>query len=312
MAMLSGFPLTLSAATSFAGSSTSIDGDFDYSDDAVYFGLTGYTGGADTGSLQRLTINTNAALSTVSSVLSSTQPITAQPYTLTDALGAHWVYVGTGRFITNSDNAGTNQQYYYGIKDSFIGSASISNMVDTTNIQVFGDGSILDPTNAPTSSVEIGGNTVTSIDALKIVMQSKDGWYRKLDFDGTNPSARVGNVANSIGTTLLFVDYQPGTDPCAPEGSSALFALDFQAGVAPKHGALGYDGSTTNNSTSLALSSVSLGKGLSSEPITHSNEDGDVQVITQSSTAAIGATAITSAGVENGRQSWRIIKNWRK
>ena len=311
--MVSGFPKATSTTTSFAGSATSVDWDFDYFDDAVYFGLTGISGGSDTGSLERLTITTSAASSTTATVLDSSVPITAAPYTLVDALGSYWIYGGTGRFLTNSDNAGTDQQYFFGIKDTLIAPVDRTNLVDTTDIQVFADGSILDPTNTPSLNVVITNPTVIpDVDALEAAIQSKEGWYRELNHNGADPSARVGNVANSIGKTLLFVDYQPGTDPCSPEGTSNLHALGFASGVAPAHGPLGHDSSTLNNGESLAVSFVSLGQGLSSEPVTHTNEKGDVQVITQSSTAAVGATGLTSAGATNGRQSWRVIEDWRK
>ncbi|MBV1915216.1 MAG: hypothetical protein KUG72_07510 [Pseudomonadales bacterium] len=309
--MVSGFPQTLSSATSFVGSSTATDWDFDYHDDAVYFGVSGYAASTNNGSLQRMTVTSSAASSTFSPLLASIQPITAAPYTLVDALGEYWVYVGSGRFLTNDDNIGIEQQQFYGIKDSLSSAVTISDMVDSSNIQVFADGSIVDPTNGPSFDVEIDSVTISDTDALRGAIQGKDGWYINLEYDGTNPSARVTNVANSIGKTLLFVDYQPGTDSCAPEGTSNLFALDFQSGTAPEHGALGFDSGTTNNSEYLAVSSVSLGKGLSSEPVTHTNEDGDVQVITQSSTAAIETTGLGLAGTTDGRQSWRVIEDWR-
>ncbi|MDF1644799.1 MAG: PilC/PilY family type IV pilus protein [Pseudomonadales bacterium] len=310
--MVSGFPQALTDATSFAGSNTSVDWDFDYSDDAVYFGVTGYAAGADTGALKRMTVNSTASSSTFSTLLASSLPVVAAPYTLTDALGEHWVYAGTGRFLTNSDNAGISQQKFYGVKDSLSSSINTSNLLNTTNIQVFADGSILDPTQPSPHSVVVDSNTISNLDGLRTAIQGKEGWYINLDYDGTNPSARVGNTANSIGKTLLFVDYQPDSNACSPEGTSNLFALDFQTGTAPEHGALGFDSTVTNNSQSLAVASVSLGQGLSSEPVTHTNEDGDVQVITQSSTAAIGATGLTSATPDDGRQSWRVIENWRK
>ena len=310
--MVSGFPQTLTDATSFAGSNTSVDWDFDYSDDAVYFGVTGYAAGADTGAFKRMTVNSTASSSTVTTLMASSRPIIAAPYTLTDALGEHWVYAGTGRFLTNSDNADTSQQKFFGVKDPLNTTINTSNLLDTTNIQVFADGSILDPTQASPYTVDVDGNSIANLDGLRTAIQGKEGWYINLDYDGTNPSARVGNTANSIGKTLLFVDYKPNSNACSPEGTSNLYSLDFQTGTAQKHGSLGFDSTITNNSQSLAVSSVSLGQGLSSEPVTHTNEDGDVQIITQSSTAAIGATGLTSATPDDGRQSWRIIENWRK
>ena len=309
--MVTDYPEELSATTSFVGGSRSVDWDFDYYDDVIYFGLSGESAGSNNGSLQRMDVDETITDSSISALLASTQPITATPYTLKDSLGANWVYVGSGRFLDTADNTDTEQQIFYGIKDDLTSSVSLGDMVDTTYIQVFADGSVLDPENLPTQELIIDSTSITNADGLKSAIQGKDGWYVKLEYDSTSPSSRVTNVANSFGRTVLFVDYQPNADSCTPEGNSNLFARDFQSGAAPAFGPLGFDSGITYGSEPLALSSVSLGTGFSSAPVIHTDQDGDIQVITQSSTAEVGQTLLGSSGVTGGRQSWRIIEDWR-
>ncbi|WP_273439195.1 pilus assembly protein [Sedimenticola selenatireducens] len=308
-------PADLGEANSFVGSATSTDWDSDFIDDIVYFGIAGGTEAMPDGKLKRLRVSDGA----LSTLLATSQPFTSKPATKIDTTGKKWITAGTGRFFatTDSDNVQTSyQQSMYGVKEPVDGSGNLTyatvsaaTLVDTTNLQVFTDGSLL-----PTTFT-IGGNPVTTYDQLVAAMATQPGW--KNDFPTTsNTEPNTRNVTNQVitGDLLIFTDYTPGEKNLCDAGSSRLNVTNYATGTAIPYGPIGTDSSVTNGTAELASSNVALGVGLASDPVIHKGSGGGttggsvITVFTQGSAGDVTRSRVFIPGLADAkRRSWRQI-----
>ncbi len=186
-------PVDLDENDSFVGNPTSTDWDSDFIDDVVYFGIVGGTEAQPSGKLRRMKVS-NGELYTL---LSSSQPFISKPMTKLDSIGKKWIVAGTGRFFVTADSDNvetTSQQSMYGIKEPVNNSGDLAytavlaaDLVDTTDVQIFTDGSIL-PAN-----YQIGGADIDTYDQLLAAISSKSGW--KTDFPTTSIQSRTHEIS---------------------------------------------------------------------------------------------------------------------
>lgn len=308
----------LGEAQSFVGGLQAVDWTRDYIDDAVYFGLI--TGGVDgaSGKLMRgIVSHDSGSLSlTFGDLLDvDTKPFSATPLTVRDRLGAYWVYAGTGRFYVVQDNFTTAQQSYYGVKDPQAAgvltgeTVGVSDMINTTDIKVFTDGSIDSKTN-PGLDIILKGSTApakTFADVFNAV-QRNSGWY----FDFSRVRSRNITQAVVSDQSLVFTEYQPSGLKCQPEGYGFLNAPHLQAGIPGVFAPLGTDSNSVNGEGAEEVKlSESLGLGSPSSPAIHQRGDGKKVAVVQTSTGELSTNVIEAGATQGKRESWReLMISW--
>ncbi|MFT3801332.1 MAG: PilC/PilY family type IV pilus protein [Burkholderiaceae bacterium] len=125
-----------------------------------------------------------------------------------------YVFFGTGRYLDDSDIIAKQPQALFGLRD----------------------GDRYAPWDASTLpaglSYPIGRDKLQSVDDLTdgiVYDPNKAGWFYNLTggVGGANERVIVNPVA--YGGQVVFASLVPGSDPCAPQGTSNLYALDFKS-----------------------------------------------------------------------------------
>jgi len=310
--------LDLGIANSFVGSLSSVDWDSEFSDDAVYFGISGGSVATATGTLMRQRLDDGTFSELITGL---SQSFISAPDTLLDGKGQQWVFGGTGRLYVTADKKTTEQQTFYGLKDPLsvpdsktgVGITTPAALVkgsllETTGVQVFENsgevlknGSAFSVTSMSTTTVITKfGELVDQID------KNFSGWYNNFKVPAGNPSER--NVSNSVHVSnlIIYTSFEPGAGDTCDAGTSFLNVRHFNTGTAALFSPIGVDTTTIHNSEDLSLEAIILGEGLYSAPVIHRGSGG-VTIITQGSTGAIGGDSVGLEGVSAGRQSWRQI-----
>jgi type IV pilus assembly protein PilY1 len=159
------------------------------------------------------------------------QPITARPAgtpikTLAKPTGYRVYYVGTGRYLGNSDLSDPGlasgfawQQSIYAIKDKFPVGAAV------------GYGDIRTGATLVTQTLSSLSPTVRSISKNPVNWDTQDGFVIDLN-PPTDPSPgeRVVLDVRLIFGTLLVTSTVPATGGCTPGGNSFQYQLDYKTG----------------------------------------------------------------------------------
>ena len=306
-------PLISNLPTSYAGDMTAVDWDGDYQDDVVYFGSVETGSSTLTGKLLRLQLNEEMGESQISTLLDVGKPVSAAPVTLRDTLH-HWVYAGTGRLLTYNDNSDTEQQFYYGLKEPVnssnvlsFSSLSLSDVVETTNVEVLSSGTVLESTVNGYSSFEVDNTTISNFDALKSVMNSKSGWRKSLSHDGQNPAGRNVSSASRLFSLLFFTEYQPSLNSCRADGRSYLNGVHYQTGTATPDGVIDYVEQDVEEGSYLSVNKILVGIGYASAPVIHQGEEGRRSAVTQGAGGSIDRQNLNYEFSSSGRMTWRQI-----
>ena len=196
-------------------------------------------------------------------------PFTASPDVARDPSGNIWVYAGAGKYVSDIDEADDSDQIFLGIKAKFADGTS----PDTIQIGVTPDTDFIDRSTVTTTGTvtstrneclynpDGSGSTqftlqevVTGIapDPSAVTVPPK-GWYLIL-----TQGERVISRPLAVGGLVDFLTYKPDNDLCSYGGSSYLYAVDYQKGVAPTNVAIRAP-ATTNKVTSGA---VTIQKGI--------------------------------------------------
>ncbi|UYM15314.1 pilus assembly protein [Endozoicomonas euniceicola] len=307
--LVSGFP------ASYAGDLTVVDWNGDYKDDVVYFGsvetsaadLGGELGGELGGKLLRLQIGEEIARSQLSVLADNGQPITAAPFTTKDS-DSYWVYAGTGRLLTYSDNSSSGQQWYYGFKEPLSSSRALNySTVNLTNVIDTTDAGVLSNGNLAGTSFKVDDTPISHFDELRSVMQSKSGWRIRLNYDGQNPAGRNVSTSSRLFSMLLFTEYHPSLNSCRADGRSYLHAVHYQTGTATPNNVIGYVDYSEDEDVYLSLSKVLLGVGYASAPVIHQGQEGRRSAVTQGAGGSIDRQTLHYGFSSSGRTSWRQI-----
>ena len=310
---VSGFdPLITSISSAYAGDMVAEDWDRDYQDDAVYFGTVETGDERMTGKLLRLKMAATLDDIALSVLLDTGQPIMAAPLTLSDN-GSHWIYSGTGRLLTNSDNRDTSAHYFYGMREPVSSTRNLTyaqvshiSLVDVGDVEVFSDGSVRRQNASGYEPFKVGSQTIDSFDVLQDVIADKGGWKLPLDYNGIDPGGRSINRASQLFSQILFTSYSPPSDSCSIDGTSALYAVHYQTGTAAPDGVLG-SAYVNNLDVERSLKNASLGVGYASSPEIHQGSTGKLTAVTQGAGGSIVPTDIEYRFSTQGRQSWRQI-----
>jgi type IV pilus assembly protein PilY1 len=290
-----------------------IDVGLDYKVDVSYIGETYLSGTKWEGKMLRLTTAndsnpSNWTLSTLIDLSDSSatinKPIFSAPSAALDNRGNLWVFFGTGQFWGIADKANTDDQSFYGIKDSCkpwsSGSYACTNTMS----------SFLDVSNA---TVAVGGGTVTGVtgvtdwSTLLGAINAKDGWV--IDFK-TVPghTSYIGERALTkplvLGGVVAFTTYIPNTtDPCLAEGDAYVYAPFYETGTAYKNYV--FTDELINKPSTVGRDKW-LGKGMPSSLSGTITRSGKLKGFSQQATGAIIAIEqLTPFKITSGIAGWR-------
>ena len=307
-------PLVTSYSNSYAGDIAVADWDQDYHDDAVYFGTVDTASSTLGGRMMRLKLNSTLATSSLGVFLESGKPMTTKPLTVADQ-NSYWVYAGSGRLLTSSDNRDISANYFYGVQEPLnsaneftYATVDADNLIDTTDVEVLDDGTVRTLVNGSYEGFPVGESTISDFESLKVAIKGQPGWKVALSYDGVNPSGRNVNKATQLYSAILFTEYQPPADSCSVDGNSYLYALHYLTGTASTETVLGTL-PIPDLDAELALNKVSLGLGYASSPVIHKGSNGKLGAITQGAGGSIANTELQYGFSSEGRQSWRQIFN---
>ncbi|PKN29625.1 MAG: hypothetical protein CVU64_07265 [Deltaproteobacteria bacterium HGW-Deltaproteobacteria-21] len=235
-------------------------------------------------------------------------PITAPMSLSLDNDDKVWVYIGTGRYISEADKTNADTQYIIGIKDPFfdtyfdgangdfyhnygtyVASAQISlaNLMNAasydvrTDEKVYQGGAFFKEWN---QFVDWAGDNYR-------------GWYRTL-----SSKERVLSKFNILGGMLFSPTFIPNQDICGYGGNSWLYGLYYETGTAYYKPAFTPDGTIGDN----VLVKVYLGAGLASAAGMHVGQESGAKAFIQQSTGVISQQAVTPAfNIKSGLINWR-------
>lgn len=190
----------------------------------------------------------------------ASQPITAGVTVATEPrTGKRWIFFGTGRYLLAEDAnplaAGT--QSMYGFIDEEI--------TDDEEPEVLEPGDLVDNTPEAWTTGTVAGMNVRAFKEKTALPAGAKGW--RVDLPA---GERIVQDAQVVSTFLITASMTPstGTDPCRPDGSGFVNALDAFTGTSAGGSYFNVDGDPTTNDTvgGLPIGSVDLGSGMPTLP----------------------------------------------
>jgi type IV pilus assembly protein PilY1 len=248
-----------------------VDVDFDYSDDAIYFGLYGTKSGDTWGMFYRIVVKNGLASASVSRAIdletfktpsyNAAPPVFAAPNFTLDEFGTLWVFFGTGRYLTQADKTISYNNYLIGFKDpcwkgSCSNTYSKNTLTDRTNITVTATVTEVKKMCVCDSSGCGPVDVVYDTTSENSVSEPTNGWYYQLTGESiiSQPAVFGGNV-----DALSFV---PPADICAYGGSSNLLALYYKTGAPnPRPAVLSRLVTSDTSGNVTVYSKISIGSG---------------------------------------------------
>ena len=315
----------------FVGGITVADFDLDLRAEALYYGTLGSTRAtaADPakGALYRLQIGEDTDPSSWGNpveLLDTDQPVFAAPTLAVDEEGNRWVYAGSGRLLSDDDEATTPQETLYGIidpNDPFAApgdpqtllTRALSTLLDVSNARVLTNGQV--DSNGDGTLDETFNN-------MRARAIAAGGWRRDYRIGtGTTPAQRSLNSSTLLGSVLFNTAFSPpatATTAACTSGSglgdSELLGLDFRSGLPQPQGVFGTQTcafAVCSDEVSEALGTYNLGAGLASLPSLHLGQPGEdvpgrLTVVVQQSTGEIQSVeALGLQPADSGEVSWR-------
>jgi type IV pilus assembly protein PilY1 len=233
-------------------------------------------GGDMLGNLWRFDINGGTAPQLLVQLTGPTG--TVQPITTIPELGSInnsnnvIVLIGTGSYLGNSDLTNTNQQSFYGIKDTL--AMVPGTALYPTNPQASGSKFVQQtlslgtcPNPAPLSNVCTPGQSVViSGPAVNVDWNSNNGWYVNFPTSGE----RDNTSATLVLGTVVFNTNVPGSTACSSGGSSYEYFLNYLTGAAVStamtsngNGIAGvYEGAQLSSGTTVVQSTTGVVNGV--------------------------------------------------
>lgn len=249
----------------------------------------------------------------------ATRPITSSVALSIDDYDNLWVYVGSGRYLSNSDKANTDQQYMFGMKDPFFNknyqtsptdyyhnysnykTLAFSDLLYSDPYIIKEGGEVLEDTSSPLDGVpdaDYGGWS-----DLLTAARAKDGWYRTLTISGE----RIITRFSILGGIVFTPSFVPTTDICGFGGDSYLYGQYYETGTAYyksvfKEGEkdITYDSEIITT----ILDKTSIGAGMASSIGIHVGREGSKGFIQTSTGTIIEESLETAFTVKSGLKSW--------
>ncbi len=247
------------------------------------------------------------------------QPITTKPDVTRFSEGGYLVVFGTGRYIDTQDNASTQAQTFYGIRDRGSPINALSTLVQQSVVAT--------ATGTDTNTYRLSTHAVgpATLDAalsgddttpVATYNSSKNGWYLNLPTTGersvTDPAIRAGRV---IFNTLI-----PNTDPCGFGGTGWVMEVDVMTGNRydkPTFDTNGDDSisigdlvtynSESENTSGRQITSIPAAPGFLYAPLVAGQTAKENKYVNESSGNVEKILEGAGSGAQ-GRKSWRQIQ----
>ncbi|MBW1803445.1 MAG: hypothetical protein JRJ85_22285, partial [Deltaproteobacteria bacterium] len=310
----------------FLNTPVSLDKELNYNVDAVYFGETYEQSGSWKGKIYKVSIpwdwsdtssyvdnpNDGSDPWTLSSLFTSTRPITAPVALSIDNYDNAWVYVGTGRYMSQADKTDADTQYLFGLVDPFF-NASYDTAPDdyyhnysNTNELSVSDLFEADPYVITTAgSVFDGGTYFGTWANLLADAGSHDGWYRTL----STSKERSITKMTVLGGIVFAPSFIPSDDICGYGGDSKLYGLYYETGTAYYEPVFpdGVESTTLEGDDyEKVLDHMDLGAGRSSSLGIHVGQEEGAKAFIQQSTGTVMETDVDPAlNIKSGLINWQ-------
>jgi type IV pilus assembly protein PilY1 len=268
------------------GDMLAVDSDRDYLPEKIYFG-TAYGGTTWKGKvmsldigrilgMQETDISWNDSFGKV--LFDDSYPFTASPEAARDPSGKTWLFIGSGKYYSEADEADTSRHIFIGLKDKGI-PLKKSDLSDVTNQKTEGETASMERqcTYDPEYDKFSLKNIVTSIKPRSPKTREPGaGWVLSL-----RNGERVLSRPLVIGGLADFITYIPDTDPCTYGGNSYLYSVQYNTGTAPSNIAIrsteittetGNGNITVNKSILLGMGAPPTGEAIM---ITHPKENSE-------------------------------------
>jgi type IV pilus assembly protein PilY1 len=212
------------------------------------------------------------------------QPITTKPEVAKLVLGAsekRMVFVGTGRYLGNSDVATTQVQTMYGLLE---------------NLAITGNNTVIDPLRdnlvEQVLTANEAGTERSFLTTAAVDLSAKKGWY--VDMPATGERINTNPVL--VRGVLVFTSNIPTAQVCTFGGTAWFNAFNFRTGARVA-------GAGDN-----APSSYSLGAALASRTVAVKAKDG-VHGLTQKTNIQIDSRKVPVGGIGTAsrRVSWKEV-----
>ena len=263
-------------------------------------------GGDLAGNLWRFTLEPGSfsqhLLATLKDVDSQPQPITVRPQ-VTTINGSPVIYVGTGRYLGESDVGGTPKNSFYAIKDDLTTPTTYNSPRTYTSFIGQQARDAVCPSGAPVSVCEQGQvvRTVSQISgSANTSLTTQNGWY--LDFPATAGEIQFTDPRLALGT-LTFSTSVPRAataqvcteNATGSDGDALAYMLDYLTG-----GAVG---------TPTGVIATNIGSGIATAPQIAQLPDGTVIAKYRLSTGQEVSVPLRfgNTGGATRRISWREL-----
>jgi type IV pilus assembly protein PilY1 len=184
---------------------------------------------------------------------------------------------------------------------------TFASLLDVSNVLVFEGGTVkcdygsglVDCTNLSDSN----GDSKIDLTELGATIDTMSGWF--IDFPDTG-ERNLGQAA-LLGNVLSFTTFVPDTQTCSDEGTSYLWAVNFETGAAFSTSVIGTGSQSINESGTdhyEVLRRTSLGKGLATSPNVHTGRETGSTAFIQSSTGAIVPIQEENPGATKSGKAW--------
>ena len=248
-----------------------VDIEGDYTSDRIYVGNS-------YGNMYRISdIGKNmtpkvSTLFTYGNTSPNENPIRAKAdYGFGDSNGDIWIYFGSGRYESHADKEDYHQQYFFGLKDSLTPVATYTPQ-DLVTLQA----------KFATTQIDGEDKTVRLIAGTNNLAQP---WKVQL-YEGTFADAPPASGTERVISQPLvafglvfFTTFIPDENICAGSGTTWVFALDYNTGLAPsvplfdlnQDGIYDENDKIDINGERVVPMGVYVGRGQGSKPVLHKN-----------------------------------------
>ncbi len=298
----------------------SVDYDFDFFVDILYFGTTEKQGQTIGGGLQRLKVEGDADPKNweYKSMFNAGRPVTGEPNVGWKGDDV-WVYFGTGKFWTSADKFDTSVESIYCIQEPKqtnsnaynFAQVSKSSLINVSNIHVSSEnyGELI-CANGSTDCLPSNIETFSQLQNKILTESNIGGAYRELSPAGE----RILGQPSLLGGLLNFSAYHPDpdNDVCASEGRSKLYSLNYLTCTPWVKNVFGEENTSSvgDQNATVVEFAKDLGPGMTITPTLHLGEQEGAKVFIQTSTGEIieiDQPELPIDSTRSGRGSWHMI-----
>ncbi|SEQ40483.1 Neisseria PilC beta-propeller domain [Solimonas aquatica] len=207
------------APASFIGSAVAVDWNLDFNTDSLYFGTASGEAATPGGRLLRLDLHDSPEPSawTLHSVLEARRPLLEKPAPRLDAQQRRWLYLGSGRLLSDSDGSSRAAQAALGVIDDG------STLLDAEQLY-----------NSSAASLD-GRDTVSGISGIRSLAQlrsavaARGGWRVDLPVESSAERASAAPLL-ADGSLLLATAIPTAAGSCLA-AQRRLYALEPDSGA---------------------------------------------------------------------------------